>query len=209
MRRCALALALSFPIVIVPFIASAAEVVPHTSQAFAAAQKAGDPILVEITASWCPTCKAQKPILSKLESDPKFKDLKVFDVDFDSQKDVVRNFKATMQSTLITFKDKYFLTDGGRSLEMYRIDGDNHNAGMVMVYLPKEKILVEADDFTPAAPNAPSTGPRAHAGTVNLYEGLQRMKLDVVTIAPLHGFVVPFSEMRKAAAPQVSSLSPN
>jgi len=39
-----------------------------------------------------------------LESDPKFKDLKVFDVDFDSQKDVVRNFKATMQSTLITFK---------------------------------------------------------------------------------------------------------
>jgi thioredoxin 1 len=99
MRRCALALALSFPIVIVPFIASAAEVLPYTSQAFAAAQKAGDP-----TASWCPTCKAQKPILSKLESDPKFKDLKVFDVDFDSQKDVVRNFKATMQSTLITFK---------------------------------------------------------------------------------------------------------
>jgi thioredoxin 1 len=99
MRRCALALALSFPIVIVPFIASAAEVLPYTSQAFAAAQKAGDP-----TASWCPTCKAQKPILGKLESDPKFKDLKVFDVDFDSQKDVVRNFKATMQSTLITFK---------------------------------------------------------------------------------------------------------
>jgi glyoxylase-like metal-dependent hydrolase (beta-lactamase superfamily II) len=113
------------------------------------------------------------------------------------------------KATFITFKDKYFLTDGGRSLEMYRIDGDNHNAGMVMVYLPKEKILVEADDFTPAAPNAPSTGPRAHAGTVNLYEDLQRMKLDVVTIAPLHGFVVPFSEMRKAAAPQVSSLSPN
>ena len=92
---------------------------------------------------------------------------------------------------------------------MYRIDGDNHNAGMVMVYLPKEKILVEADDFTPAAPNAPSTGPRAHAGTVNLYEDLQRMKLDVVTIAPLHGFVVPFSEMQKAATPQVSSLSQN
>ena len=104
MKRCVLALALSVPIAIVPFMASAAEVVPYTSQTFAAAQKAGDPILVEITASWCPTCKAQKPILSKLESDPKFKELKVFDVDFDSQKDVVRQFKATMQSTLITFK---------------------------------------------------------------------------------------------------------
>jgi thiol-disulfide isomerase/thioredoxin len=104
MNHRALALVLSLPLAIVPFIASAAEVVPYTPGAFAAAQKAGDPILVEITASWCPTCKAQKPILSKFESDPKFKDLKVFDVDFDSQKDVVRSFKATMQSTLITFK---------------------------------------------------------------------------------------------------------
>ncbi len=41
---------------------------------------------------------------NKLESDPRFKDLKVFDVDFDSQKDVVRNFTATKQSTLIAFK---------------------------------------------------------------------------------------------------------
>jgi thioredoxin 1 len=104
MKRCLLALALSFPVAIAPLLASAAEVVPYTSGAFAAAQKVGNPILVEITASWCPTCKAQKPILSKLESDPKFKDLKVFDVDFDLQKDVVRNFKATMQSTLIAFK---------------------------------------------------------------------------------------------------------
>ena len=70
---------------------------------------------------------------------------------------------------------------------------------MMLAYLPKEKILVEADDFTPAAPNAPSTGPRSHAGTVNLYNDLQQMKLDVVTIAPLHGFVVPFSELQKAA----------
>ncbi len=104
MKHRALALVLSFPLAILPFIASAAEIVRYTPEAFAAAQKAGDPILVEITASWCPTCKAQKPILSKFESDPKFKDLKVFDVDFDSQKDVVRSFKATMQSTLITFK---------------------------------------------------------------------------------------------------------
>jgi thioredoxin 1 len=104
MTRRVLALTVSFAMAIVPYVASAAEVLPYTSQAFVAAQKAGDPILVEITASWCPTCKAQKPILSKFESDAKFKDLKVFDVDFDSQKDVVRNFKATMQSTLITFK---------------------------------------------------------------------------------------------------------
>ncbi|TXM70706.1 thioredoxin family protein [Methylobacterium sp. WL120] len=83
--------------------AGAAEMA-YTPAAFEAAQKAGKPILVHITAPWCTTCAAQKPILSKLEADPKFKDLQVFDVDFDSRKDVVKRFGATMQSTLITFK---------------------------------------------------------------------------------------------------------
>jgi glyoxylase-like metal-dependent hydrolase (beta-lactamase superfamily II) len=108
------------------------------------------------------------------------------------------------KATFITFKDKYVLADGGRSIEVYRIEGDTHNAGMTMVYLPKEKILSEADDFTPAAPNAPFPGARSHAGLVNLYEVLQRMKLDVVTVAPLHGTVAPYSELQKAATTQVS-----
>ena len=107
--------------------------------------------------------------------------------------------KNPKQATFITVKSKYVLSDGGRSIEIYRIPGENHNAGMMFAYLPKEKILVEADDFTPAPPNSPSTGPRSHEGTVHLYEDLQQMKLDVVTIAPLHGFVVPFSELQKAA----------
>jgi glyoxylase-like metal-dependent hydrolase (beta-lactamase superfamily II) len=108
------------------------------------------------------------------------------------------------KAVFITFKDKYVLADGGKSLEIYRIEGDNHNAGMSMIYLPKEKILVEADDFTPLPPNAPSTGPRSHAGLVNLYDVLQRMKLDVATVAPLHGGVQPYSELQKAATTQVS-----
>ncbi|MGU3339459.1 thioredoxin domain-containing protein [Methylobacterium mesophilicum] len=83
--------------------AGAAEMA-YTPAAFEAAQKAGKPILVHITAPWCTTCAAQKPILAKLEADPKFKDLQVFDVDFDSRKDVVKKFGATMQSTLITYK---------------------------------------------------------------------------------------------------------
>jgi thiol-disulfide isomerase/thioredoxin len=82
----------------------AAEEQPFTRQAFLAAQKDGKSILVEIHASWCPTCQAQRPILGKLFADPKFKNLAVFRVDFDSQKDEVRNFKARIQSTLITFK---------------------------------------------------------------------------------------------------------
>jgi thiol-disulfide isomerase/thioredoxin len=90
--------------VLTPATAFAAEELPFTRQAFQTAQKEGKSILVEIHASWCPTCQAQKPILSKLFADPKFKNLAVFRVDFDSQKDEVRNFKARIQSTLITYK---------------------------------------------------------------------------------------------------------
>ena len=103
------------------FAASAALVAPAFATetrtfdpaAFAAAQKADKPIFVAIHASWCPTCKAQKPILSDLMAEPKFKDLIYFIVDFDSQKDAVKAFGARMQSTLIAFKGA---TETGRSV---------------------------------------------------------------------------------------------
>jgi thioredoxin 1 len=98
--------ALFMPAMLASTTAFAAEEQPFTRQAFAAAQSKGQSILVEIHASWCPTCQAQKPILGKLFADPKFKNLAVFRVDFDGQKDEVRNFKARIQSTLITFKGK-------------------------------------------------------------------------------------------------------
>lgn len=77
---------------------------PFSNDAFKAAQAAGRPVLVRVHATWCPTCKAQEPILSELAAQPKFKDLAVFRVDFDSQKDAVKQFKAQTQSTLIVFK---------------------------------------------------------------------------------------------------------
>ncbi|MGH1589365.1 thioredoxin family protein [Methylobacterium phyllosphaerae] len=84
-----------------------------TAAAFDAAQKAGKPILIHVTAPWCTVCAAQKPILAKLEAQPRFKDLQVFDVDFDSRKDVLKRFGVTTQSTLITFKGE---RETGRSV---------------------------------------------------------------------------------------------
>ena len=78
--------------------------VPFSTEAFKTAQASGSPILVEIHADWCPTCKAQRPILDKLTAQPKFKDLKIFRVDFDGMKPIVKEFGAQMQSTLIVFK---------------------------------------------------------------------------------------------------------
>src|SRR5438874_494276 len=79
---------------------------PFDAQAFEAAQATGKPILVEVHASWCPICKAQTPILARLSSTPKFQDMVRFNIDFDSQKDLLRKFNVQKQSTLIAFKGK-------------------------------------------------------------------------------------------------------
>lgn len=77
---------------------------PYTPAAFAAAQKDGQSILVVVHAPWCPTCRTQEPIIKKLLGEAKYKSVKVFVVDFDSQKEGLRFFKAPNQSTLIGFK---------------------------------------------------------------------------------------------------------
>ncbi len=90
-------------------------------KAFAQAQKDGKPIFVAIHATWCPICKAQKPILAELMADPKFKNLTYFTIDFDSQKDLVRRFGAQKQSTLIAFQGS---KEEGRSV------GDSNRASI-------------------------------------------------------------------------------
>lgn len=94
-------------------IASAGETIPFTAPAFAAAQEAGKPILIAVSAPWCAICKAQKPILAKLSADPRFKDLQIFAIDFDSQKALLRSLNVRMQSTLIAYKGA---TETGRSV---------------------------------------------------------------------------------------------
>ncbi len=88
---------------------------------FDKAKASGKPVLVEVSAPWCPTCKAQKPILSELKAQPRFKDLSSFEVDFDSQKDALRLLNVQKQSTLIVFK-------GGK--EVARSTGETSKAAI-------------------------------------------------------------------------------
>ena len=93
----------------------------------------------------------------------------------------------TKAATFETLTDKKVLTDGKRTLELHLIQGNGHNDGIIMAYLPKEKILVEADVFTPPpTPATPRPNPPSPFAT-NLAENIQRLKLDYQTILPLHG----------------------
>ena len=101
-----------------------------------------------------------------------------------------------------TFTDKHVLGDGVRNIEVHRIANSPHHDGFAMVYLPVEKILIEADAYTPppavsaesttppnpaAPPVVPAQGPPVNQTALNLYENIRRLKLDVNRIAALHG----------------------
>ena len=105
--------------------------------------------------------------------------------------------KANKRMAIVTMLDKRVITDGSRVLELHHIKGSRHNDGIIMAYMPKEKLLIEADVFTPGATNAPPP-PTPNVFTVNLYENLGRLKLSVEQIAPLHGRLVTMGDLLKA-----------
>lgn len=84
--------------------AVALETKPYDAAAFKAAQEAGQSILVDVFAPWCPTCKAQHKVLESLKSKPEYAAITVFQVDFDTQTDALKAFSVNQQSTLIAFK---------------------------------------------------------------------------------------------------------
>ena len=102
-------------------IASAGEIKPFSQAEFDRLTQAGQPVVVAVSATWCPTCKAQKPILETLMKQPAYKDVTLLTVDFDSEKSTVRAFKVSMQSTLVGFKG---------TQEVARSVGDTTEAGI-------------------------------------------------------------------------------
>lgn len=95
-------------------------------------------------------------------------------------------------------RDRRVLTDGTRTVEIRQIAGILHADDMLMVYLPKEKFLIEADAYTPPAPNtAPMSPPSPF--NVSLAENITKQGLAVDQILPLHGRMVPLAELHKAA----------
>jgi glyoxylase-like metal-dependent hydrolase (beta-lactamase superfamily II) len=110
--------------------------------------------------------------------------------------------QSNKMATFETFADKHVLTDGTRTIEIHKIAGGGHNDAFAMVYLPKEKILIEGDAFTPPAANAPPPA-AVNPFAVNLDENITRLKLDVKQIAALHGpRVATMADLKAFIAPR-------
>ena len=112
--------------------------------------------------------------------------------------------KAPRKASFDTVGEKKVLTDGTHVVELYHLQGSGHNQGLIMAYLPKERILVEADAFNPPADkNAPVAQPPSPY-TLNLVENLKRLKLDPQRIIPIHypadNRVVDIAELTRAVA---------
>jgi glyoxylase-like metal-dependent hydrolase (beta-lactamase superfamily II) len=87
------------------------------------------------------------------------------------------------------------LSDGAREIDIYHYGGNMHNPGLLMIYLPRERMLIEADSWTPPAPG---DVPGAVVNLVNFYEAVQRLNLDVEQVVPIHGRLTSFDEIRQA-----------
>ena len=105
--------------------------------------------------------------------------------------------KSGKKAKFMTVADKHSMSDGARTLEILHLKGNPHNDGMLMVWLPKERLLIEVDVFTPVAAGA-AQPPKPNPVSVALLESIERMKLPVDRILPLHGRMVAFDDLKKA-----------
>ena len=85
-----------------------------------------------------------------------------------------------------TVGEKLVLTDGNHVIELYHLQNFGHNDGMIIAYLPKEKVLLEADGFNPPPQPLTKTPAAISPYTASLAANIERLKLDVQRIVPVH-----------------------
>jgi glyoxylase-like metal-dependent hydrolase (beta-lactamase superfamily II) len=97
-----------------------------------------------------------------------------------------------------TVGDKHVLSDATRTIELHHLKNSGHNTATLIAYLPKERILMYGDGYNPPPGDDPRTPDRTPEYGLQLYENVQRLKLNPARIAPVHGRVVPFDNMKIA-----------
>src|SRR5271154_5948864 len=98
-----IAAAFSVTLILFANLALSAEV-PFDQAQFDAARAAGKPVAVVFHADWCPTCRAQAPVLKELELTPELKTVTLYVANFDTEKALKKSLGVTQQSTIVVFK---------------------------------------------------------------------------------------------------------
>ena len=96
-----------------------------------------------------------------------------------------------------TMKDKRVFTDGTMTLEVHLLQGQAHSEGLLVAYIPKERLLIQADAFHPRPGAKPLPAPSPF--TTNLVDNVTRLKLDVARVVQIHGGISPWADVLKAA----------
>jgi glyoxylase-like metal-dependent hydrolase (beta-lactamase superfamily II) len=94
-----------------------------------------------------------------------------------------------------TVNQKMVVSDGVRTLDLYMVQGLNHSTGMLVGYLPAEKILINADLYTP--PAAGAQAPAANANMNALNQTIRLWGLDVAQHVPIHGAPGPHADFQR------------
>jgi glyoxylase-like metal-dependent hydrolase (beta-lactamase superfamily II) len=100
---------------------------------------------------------------------------------------------------LQTFSDKYTISDGQQTIELLHIEGLNHSDNMLVAYLPKDKILINADLYSP--PQQGGTLANVSANAVVFFNNVKRLKLDVAQHVPIHGNPGPQADFDRIVGP--------
>ncbi len=106
---------------------------------------------------------------------------------------------------LETYRERHAISDGDQSIISYHVDGFNHAGDMAIVYLPKAKLLINADMGPPAA-GTPVANVNANA--IALYNNIKRLKLDVSQHVPIHGNPSSQADFERTVGPAAARARP-
>jgi glyoxylase-like metal-dependent hydrolase (beta-lactamase superfamily II) len=107
-------------------------------------------------------------------------------------------FAGNRNRSIQTLTTKYTVSDGTRTMDIHPVQGLDHNSNMLMVYLPTERILINADLYSP--PAAGAQPPAVNPSMTSLRQNIQRLKLDVTQHVPIHGIPGSHSDFMRISA---------
>ena len=105
--------------------------------------------------------------------------------------------RAPRAAIIETMGDRRVFSDGKMTLEIHHLRGQPHSEGLLVAYLPRERLLIQADAFHPRPGAKPLPAPSPY--TINLVENIARLQLDVARVVHVHGGISPFADVLRAA----------